>query len=130
MILDRNINIDGIIIKLKPKEGSCKLDNVIYIASCNICNDFYIGHTIDILRIRCTGHRSNFKEGSYQKSALSYHIFNDHFGHLAVGLNNFSFGVIAQCDPLSIIDLENRYIIQFKADTLHLNRYKAMRFQD
>ena len=42
------------------------------------CNDFYIGHTICRLRDRCSGHRDSFKPGCYKKSALAYHIFNDH----------------------------------------------------
>ena len=83
-----------------------------------------------MLRVRCTGHRSSFKESSYKKSALAYHVYTDHFDNFSLGLNNFSFGVLAQCDPNSILDVENHYIIQLNADTAHLNKYKAVRFQD
>ena len=94
-----------------------------------VLNELYIGHSINMLRTRCSGHRDDFKEGSYHKSALSFHIYNDHHDKLEKGLKNFTFGVIAQCDPSSILDVENHYIILFNADNLHLNRYKAVRFQ-
>ena len=130
MMTERLLVLDDVHeIRIKPKEGSCKLDNVIYIAKCLECGDFYIGHTINKLRDRCSGHRADFKDGLYHKSALSFHIFTDHPDKLSVGLKNFSFGVIAQCSPSSILDVENHYIIQLNADNLHLNRYKAVRFQ-
>ena len=31
-------------------------------------------------------------------------------------------------DPRFLADAENLFIVQFKADTKHLNRYKALRF--
>ena len=71
---------------------------MVYIAYCMVegCNDFYIGHTICSLRDRCSGHRGNFKPGCYKKSALAYHIFNDHPEVLSEGLNNFAFGVLKE----------------------------------
>ena len=65
---------------LYPDEGSCIMEDIVYIAYCMVagCNDFYIGHTINRLRDRCSGHRGSFKPGCYKKSALAYHFFNDH----------------------------------------------------
>ena len=106
------------------------MEDIVYIAYCMVegCNDFYIGHTICRLRDRCSGHRGSFKPGCYKKSALAYHIFNDHPEVLSEGLNNFAFGVLKQVDPRFLADAENLFIVQFKADTKHLNRYKALRF--
>ena len=106
------------------------MEDIVYIAYCMVagCNDFYIGHTINRLRDRCSGHRGSFKPGCYKKSALAYHIFNDHPEVLSEGLNNFAFGVLKQVDPRFLADAENLFIVQFKADTKHLNRYKALRF--
>ena len=70
-----------------------------------------------------SGHRGSFKPGCYKKSALAYHIFNDHPEVLSEGLNNFAFGVLKQVDPRFLPDAENLFIVQFKADTKHLNRY-------
>ena len=64
----------------------------------------------------------------YKKIALAYHIFNDHPEVLSEGPNNFAFGVFKQVDPRFLADAENLFIVQFKADTKHLNRYKALRF--
>ena len=124
------IVIDGIRLILYPDEGSCIMEDIVYIAYCMVagCNDFYIGHTINRLRDRCSGHRGSFKPGCYKKSALAYHIFNDHPEVLSEGLNNFAFGVLKQVDPRFLADAENLFIVQFKADTKHLNRYKALRF--
>ena len=126
------IVIDGIRLMLYPDEGSCIMEDIVYIAYCMVagCNDFYIGHTINRLRDRCSGHRGSFKPGCYKKSALAYHIFNDHPEVLSEGLNkyNFAFGVLKQVDPRFLADAENLFIVQFKADTKHLNRYKALRF--
>ena len=115
---------------LYPDEGSCIMEDIVYcIAYCMVagCNNFYIGHTICRLRDRCSGHRGSFKPGCYKKSALAYHIFN-HPEFLSWGLNNFAFGVLKQVDPRFLADAENLFIVQFKADTKHLNRNKALRF--
>ena len=53
---------------------------------------------------------------------------NDHPEVLSEGLNNFAFGVLKQVDPRFLAEAENLFIVQFKADTKHLNRYKALRF--
>ena len=76
-----------------------------------------------------SGHRGDFKPGLYKKSALAYHIFNDHNSLLDKGLDNFAFAVLKQVSPAFLIDAENLLIIKFKADTHHLNRYKALRFE-
>ena len=111
--------IDGIRLTLYPDEGSCNMEDIVYIAYCMVegCDDFYIGHTIFRLRDRCSGHRGCFKPDCYKKSAQAYHTFNDHPEVLSEGLNNFAFGVLKQVDPRFLADAENFFIIQFKADT-------------
>ena len=130
LTLKNSVTLDGEKTKLRPREGSCNLQDIIYVAVCDICSDFYIGHTIDKLRIRINGHRSSFKPGLYKKSALAFHIFTDHNENISLGLDNFSIGVIKQLDPRYLLGAENLLIIKFEADSQHLNRYKAVRYTD
>ena len=43
-------------------------------------------------------------------------------------LQRYGFVLNKQVDPRFLADAENLFIVQFKADTKHLNRYKALRF--
>ena len=57
---------------IKPSKSlNCKSENVIYLAVCNICNNFYFGQTMNPEHIRMNGHRSKFTPSNYDKSALS-----------------------------------------------------------
>ena len=39
---------------------------------------------------------------------------------------NFTLGILAHVNPLALSRVEDSYIRETKADTLHLNRYKPV----
>ena len=106
------------------QECCCKTDDAIYVCICELCNDFYIGQTIDPLNIRMNGHRTHFNDGKPELSALAYHITVDHPDMVSYKLNNYIIGLLAKCNPLNLTRRESRFIVDTKADTKHLNRYK------
>ena len=48
--------------KIKLTEGTCKSNNIIYLAQCLICEKCYTGRTVDPLQKRNNGHRHYFNE--------------------------------------------------------------------
>ena len=106
---------------------NCKSDNVIYVAKCNICHLPYFGQTCNRLHIRLNGHRACFKTENFtfEKSALSMHIFTEHVSNFDDKLDNFSFGIIQQVAPRNLDRAEDFYIFNSRSDILGLNRYKV-----
>ena len=105
----------------------CSTSCVIYIYMCNLCKDndsFYIGQTVNSCKLRANGHRACFTEKQYKKSALSYHIYNDHPEHFNKKLTNYSVGVIKKTSGAGLDRAEDYYVDFLKAD-LSLNRYKV-----
>ena len=60
----------------------------------------------------------------YKKSALSFHIFEDHPDHVALELRNFSLGIIVSTSPQNLDRLEDFYVEWTDAE-LSLNRHKV-----
>ena len=85
---------------------------------------FFVGQTTNSCRGRNNGHRGKFNVDGYKQSALSYHIFEDHPGHVALKLKNFSLGIITSTSPQSLDRLEYFYVELTDAE-LSLNRYKV-----
>lgn len=54
---------------------NCESRNVIYVLTCNGCNEYYIGET-QYLRSRTNLHRSHIKNPSVNSLFVSQHIFN------------------------------------------------------
>lgn len=52
---------------------SCTSKNIIYVITCNGCNEQYIGHTSD-LRKRVTVHKQQIKDSNLRKLPISKHI--------------------------------------------------------
>ena len=48
--------------KIKLTEGTCKSNNVCYLAQCSICEKSYTGRTVDPLHKRINGHRHCYRE--------------------------------------------------------------------
>ena len=74
---------------------NCITENCIYMYVCKWCENnsgFYIGQTTNTCRQRANGHRSNFNFSDYKKSALSYHVYEEHPDHIMEKLNNFELG--------------------------------------
>ena len=105
----------------------CSTECVIYMYVCNICIDndsFYIGQTTNSCKMRANGHRACFTPSNYQKSALSYHIYNDHPQHTSKKLSNYSMGVIKSVSATNLDRAEDFHVEHFNAE-LSLNRYKV-----
>ena len=109
---------------VKPyKSATCKSVNCIYMARCKICNDFYFGQTFSEVRTRFNGHRSTFKPHLYKKSALSFHVNNDHPGRLNENTELYNGCVLEVTNPRNLNRLESYYIWKTEADIKHLNRF-------
>ena len=61
---------------------------------------------------------------NYQKSALSYHIYNDHPQHISKKLSNYSMGIIKSVSADNLDRAEDYYVEHYDAK-LSLNRYKV-----
>ena len=78
--------------KIKLTEGTCRSNNICYLAQCSICEKSYTGRTVDPLQKRINGHRHCYKEilrkvedGNLQDIdtqsdlyMLGLHLHNDH----------------------------------------------------
>ena len=105
----------------------CLTECAIYMYMCNICIDndsFYVGQTHNSCRTRANGHRACFNIANYQKSALSYHIYNDHPQYINRKLSNYSMGIIKSVSPANL-DREEDYYVEHYDANLSLNRYKV-----
>ena len=105
----------------------CSTDCAIYLYVCNNCVDndsFYIGQTINSCQTRANGHRGCFNPSSYEKSALSLHIYEDHPQHINRKLSNYNVGVIKSVNAANLDRAEDYYVENYNAN-LSLNRYKV-----
>ena len=131
LTLPRQFSYNDLKVKL-DFSLNCKSDNVIYVARCNIClsnneTQLYFGQTCNRFNVRLNGHRACFKTENFtfEKSALSMHIFTEHVSNFNDKLRNFSFGVIQQVAPRNLDRAEDFYIFNSRSDILGLNRYKV-----
>ena len=105
----------------------CITECAIYMYVCNICVDndsFYVGQTTNSCQKRANGHRACFTSENYQKSALSYHIYQDHPQYISKKLSNYSLGVIKSVSATHLDRAEDYHVEHYNAD-LSLNRYKV-----
>ena len=141
---DKEIHsLDGNLIRAS-NFGNCQSKNCIYLAVCNICEDFYIGQTQNELRKRINGHRDKFKLGKctctrkddkcecetdiFMKSSLAQHIYKDHPDFITGKVDNFNFTVLYTSEVgFRLNEYENNLINKTRADIVHLNRYKVLR---
>ena len=107
---------------------NCVTENVIYLYVCKLCDSnvsFYVGQTVNSARGRANGHRSNFNNKAYTKSALSHHMYVDHNERFNEKLLNYDLGVIKTTAAMNLDRMEDYYVELTKAD-LSLNRYKVV----
>ena len=105
----------------------CSTDCAIYLYVCNICVDndsFYMGQTTNSCQTRAGGHRACFNSRTYDKSALSLHIYEDHPLHIGKKLSNYKMGVIKTVSATNLDRAEDYYVEKYNAN-LSLNRYKV-----
>ena len=125
------LNEHNLTLKLSNKYN-CKSEDIIYFVQCKVpgCGDFYFGQTTNRLHIRFNNHRQGFKARSYSKSALSYHIHNDH-GDLKLNSqclrDNFNLAIVEGTPARNLDRREDYYIWKTDSSTKHLNRYQAIR---
>ena len=106
---------------------NCISENCIYLYVCKWCKDndgFYIGQTTNTCRTRANGHRGDFNFRDFRKSALSYHIYDEHPEHVMNELRNYKLGVVKTSNPMALDRTEDYYVELTNAD-LSLNRYKV-----
>ena len=115
---------------------TCKDDNVIYFARCeicynvsNTCNDIdYIGQTFTPFHIRMNGHRDKFKINSslaFEKSALSMHCYLKHRSDF--NMNIFKLGIIKKCRPRDLDREEDKLVDKYRTKIWGLNRIVVVR---
>ena len=129
MMFDVNDDIklsDGSILKVS-NTANCKSDDIIYICICKICKDFYFGQTISLCSMRMNGHRDKFTSNKYKKSALAFHLYEDHIEHFEGNTQMFNVAIVETRKPGLLDRRESYYIWKTEADIRHLNRIKVVR---
>ena len=111
--------------------ANCNTKNVIYLAECRLCCKQYTGRTVQLLRMRISGHRGWMKkkrkilnDDAYQnfqnddEAALSEHLKTIHnlTSSDDFDMNN-SFTVIQSADPRELESLELKWISDLKTMT-------------
>ncbi|KAL5260959.1 hypothetical protein ACHWQZ_G006859 [Mnemiopsis leidyi] len=81
--------------------------------------------------MRLNDHRSCFKVDnfSYEKSALSQHIFSEHLLFFGEKLKNFDFGIIKQVAPRNLDRAEDSFIFSHvlkKMETIEVQKFPLM----
>ena len=126
--IEKSIVLNGFHVKL-DFSLDCNTENVIYLYICKHCPDnkeFYFGQTNNCLRERANGHRAGFADAKYKKSAMSYHIWEEHRELFHQKLNNFKVGIVKSTSPDLLDRTEDFYVIKTDADVVGLNRYKVV----
>ena len=106
---------------------NCVTENCIYLYVCKLCEEndgFYVGQTTNTCRTRANGHRSDFNFKDYTKSALSYHVYDEHPDYVMEKLNNYRCGIVKASNPMALDRCEDYFVELTNAD-VSLNRYKV-----
>ena len=119
-------------MKVRPANGNCSSNNLIYCYFCTICNKPYVGRTVSRLNIRTNQHRS----GYYRVLSLSKlpdfenHVFEDDDDTYSLGLHLvkdhncsdkgdfnrlFRVFILENCSPASLEVKEHKYIHKLKS---------------
>ena len=99
--------------------GNCKSNNIIYLATCTICNLGYIGKTTVPLRDRFSGHRRSMKIVSTlteitDKEALAAHAVFDHHSQLTFN-ELFRLNIVKNnVKPSELLKTEQQFINKYK----------------
>ena len=129
---DSKIIVNGKKLVLDRKL-TCKDDNVIYVAQCELCYkrknrenpncsiDAYFGQTTQEFHSRLNGHRVAFNNKSYT-SSLSEHWYENHKGSdKKMGI--FKFGIVEKTTELN--SREAFFISKYRAKECLLNRIES-----
>ena len=103
--------------KLKVSQtATCKTEDVTYVCICSGCMDFYFGQTMSQFNVRMNGHRGKFDviDDKYKKSALSFHIYEDHFDEFGCKTKFCNCATLDLVDPNRLNQRILLHIIQIK----------------
>ena len=111
------------------KTATCQTEDVTYVYICSGCKDFYFGQTMSQFNVRMNGHRGKFDvhDDKYKKSALSFHMYEDHFDEFGCKTKFFNCAILDHVDPNRLNRRESYYIWKTQADIRHLNRMQVVR---
>ena len=126
--MPKTVCVNGLTVNL-DYSLNCKTENVIYLFICKLCpnnKEFYFGQSINSVQERSNGHRSNFDEGTFKKSALAFHIWDAHREKFSDKLNNFTVGVVRSTLPQMLDRAEDFFVTKTDADLVGMNRYKVL----
>ena len=105
-----------------PNKYCCDVRYVVYKATCNLCNKFYIGETCRPLYLRLNEHRRCIKNRD-RNSALADHILNEHSG-VNLTFDDFRLHIISKfSNPVETRIGEARSITTLKPE---INRKEEM----
>ena len=121
---------------ISAKGGNCKTNNVVYSATCKLCNsnNVYVGKSVCPLRERVNGHRGSYYDtvrkfeannnslvnflGKFvldDTNILGYHLVSEHNKTDQADFNlSYKFDIISTCAPAKL-----RYTEQFYIDKLN-----------
>ena len=83
-----------------------------------------MSETTDTCRGRANGHRNKFTTETYEKSALSFHLHDEHPEHFDGKLSSYSLGILKSTSPMNLDRAEDFFVEITQAD-LSLNQYKV-----
>ena len=108
--------------KVMTARGHCKSRCLIYHARCSICDQKYVGKTVQPLHKRVNNHRSNFYSCLRYRGdkrdleddddhLLGLHLYFQHGIRNQKGFNSmYSFTILENCNPMNIDLKEHLWI--------------------
>ena len=100
-----------------PAPGICKRSSVVYLATCSVCNESYVGMTIRKLHDRATEHLRSARQRS-NKTALGDHYRNKH-PHITPSIK---FEILAHERDILRLHIEEAMAIEQLKPTLNRRR--------
>ena len=123
--------------KIKTAPGNCLSRNIIYAATCSLCNKNYIGRSTQIHACRNNGHRAKYIRYGKQLAkgiqfepndlddeySLGIHLHEAHNITSQDGFNNYQFTILENCNPRDLNKKEHLWIQKMRSLIPHgLNR--------
>ena len=123
--------------KIRTAPGNCQSRNIIYAATCSLCDKNYVGRSIQIHASRNNGHRAKYVKYSKQLGkgvkvdlndldddySLGIHLHEAHSIIGQEGFKNYKFTVLENCNPRDLSKKEHLWIQKMKSLIPHgLNR--------
>ena len=105
-------------VVVKTAEGNCSSYNIIYLVSCSLCNECYVGRSTRPLKCRISEHRQHFYkiikgenfDPNSDEFALGNHLFS-HGYHDRSDFNKFyNVCLLAVCSP-KVLDVKEHLFI-------------------